>query len=469
MRSEDLREKGETMEENYDDDYKNKEKEVNSLYKKCLHRKRIVIVAAFIPFIVLAVMIFLLFSPTLQSFINSGVPLPEIAIEKIEFRQNPSQIIAFIRNAGPTEVNIAHADVNDRIHAAAIEPSKTLSRLSDAKVIIPFSWNPAEPYEVGITTDDGTRFSKTIEAAALAPNPDSQQIVFFAVIGIYVGIIPVMIGLLWYPFIRSMSRNKYNFFLSLTAGLLVFLGIDALIESNEIAIVNVSPIFNSQMLIVIVTTISFIALLYASEKLTQRAIKKSTSSAAETTSTYTSYSNSSTTNPPYTRLQTNQRQMQEFVKPLAISLMVAIGIGLHNFGEGLAIGAAVLLGEIALSTFLIIGFTLHNTTEGLAIVAPLAKSRKLMLRRLVLMGIIAGAPTIAGAWIGGFLYSPVATIIFLSIGAGAIFQVVYSIGSWVLRPNNDHDKNRRIVSVDIFTIVGFAIGMIIMYATGLLV
>jgi zinc transporter ZupT len=469
MRSEDLREKGETMEENYDDDYKNKEKEVNSLYKKCLHRKRIVIVAAFIPFIVLAVMIFLLFSPTLQSFINSGVPLPEIAIEKIEFRQNPSQIIAFIRNAGPTEVNIAHADVNDRIHAAAIEPSKTLSRLSDAKVIIPFSWNLAEPYEVGITTDDGTRFSKTIEAAALAPNPNSQQIVFFAVIGIYVGIIPVMIGLLWYPFIRSMSRNKYNFFLSLTAGLLVFLGIDALIESNEIAIVNVSPIFNSQMLIVIVTTISFIALLYASEKLTQRAIKKSTSSAAETTSTYTSYSNSSTTNPPYTRLQTNQRQMQEFVKPLAISLMVAIGIGLHNFGEGLAIGAAVLLGEIALSTFLIIGFTLHNTTEGLAIVAPLAKSRKLMLRRLVLMGIIAGAPTIAGAWIGGFLYSPVATIIFLSIGAGAIFQVVYSIGSWVLRPNNDHDKNRRIVSVDIFTIVGFAIGMIIMYATGLLV
>ena len=470
MRSEDPREKRETMEENYDDDDKNKEKEVNSLYKKCLHRKRTMIVAAFIPFIVLAVMIFLLFSPTLQSFINSGVILPEIAIEKIEFRQNPSQIIAFIRNAGPTEVNIAHADVNDRIHAAAIEPSKTLSRLSDAKVIIPFSWNPTEPYEVGITTDDGTRFSKTIEAAALAPNPDSQQIVFFAVIGIYVGIIPVMIGLLWYPFIRSMSRNKYNFFLSLTAGLLVFLGIDALIESNEIAIVNVSPIFNSQMLIVIVTTTSFIALLYASEKLNQRAIKKSTSSAAETTtSTYTSYSNSSATNPPYTRLQANPRQIQEFVKPLAISLMVAIGIGLHNFGEGLAIGAAVLLGEIALSTFLIIGFTLHNTTEGLAIVAPLAKSRKLMLRRLVLMGIIAGAPTIAGAWIGGFLYSPVATIIFLSIGAGAIFQVVYSIGSWVLRPNNDHDKNRRIISVDIFTIVGFAIGMIIMYATGLLV
>lgn len=448
-----------------------KEQEVNSLYKKRSHRKRIV-AAAFIPFIVLAVMIFLLFSPTFQSFINSGIPLPDVAIEKIEFRENPSQIIAFIRNAGPTEITIAQADVNDRIHAAAIEPGKTLSRLSDAKVIIPFFWNPAEPYEVGITTDDGTRFSKTIEAAALAPNPDSGQIIFFAVIGIYVGIIPVMIGLLWYPFIRSMSRNKYNFFLSLTAGLLVFLGIDALIESNELATDNVSSIFSGQMLIVIVTTISFIGLLYASEKLTQRAIKKSMSTAAaETASTYIPYSNSTATSSSQTNSQVDQREMQELVRPLAISLMIAIGIGLHNFGEGLAIGAAVLLGEIALSTFLIIGFTLHNTTEGLAIVAPLAKSRKLMLRRLVLMGMIAGAPTIAGAWIGGFLYSPIAAIIFLSVGAGAIFQVVYSIGSWVLRPvdNTDKDKNKKIVKVNLFTIAGFAIGMVIMYVTGLLV
>lgn len=448
-----------------------KEQEVNSLYKKRSHRKRIV-AAAFIPFIVLAVMIFLLFSPTFQSFINSGIPLPDVAIEKIEFRENPSQIIAFIRNAGPTEITIAQADVNDRIHAAAIEPGKTLSRLSDAKVIIPFFWNPAEPYEVGITTDDGTRFSKTIEAAALAPNPDSGQIIFFAVIGIYVGIIPVMIGLLWYPFIRSMSRNKYNFFLSLTAGLLVFLGIDALIESNELATDNVSSIFSGQMLIVIVTTISFIGLLYASEKLTQRAIKKSMSTAAaETASTYIPYSNSTATGSTQTKSQVGQREMQELVRPLAISLMIAIGIGLHNFGEGLAIGAAVLLGEIALSTFLIIGFTLHNTTEGLAIVAPLAKSRKLMLRRLVLMGMIAGAPTIAGAWIGGFLYSPIAAIIFLSVGAGAIFQVVYSIGSWVLRPvdNTDKNKNKKIVKVNLFTIAGFAIGMVIMYVTGLLV
>jgi zinc transporter ZupT len=267
-----------------------------------------------------------------------------------------------------------------------------------------------------------------------------------------------------------MRRNKYNFFLSLTAGLLVFLGIDALIESNEISTDIVSPIFNGQMLIAIVTTISFIALLYTSEKLTQKAIKKSMSS-LEMTSPHPPDSNSIVTNSSRTRSQVSQRQMQELVKPLAISLMISIGIGLHNFGEGLAIGAAILLGEMVLSTFLIIGFTLHNTTEGLAIVAPLAKSRKLMLRRLILMGIIAGAPTIVGAWIGGFLYSPIATIIFLSIGAGAIFQVVYSIGSWMLRSHNQHDevKEKKAISVNIFIIVGFAAGMTIMYVTGLLV
>lgn len=432
------------------------------------HRRR-TMVAAFVPLVVLAIMIFLMFSPTFQQFINTGIPLPEVAIEKIQFQETPSQIVAFIRNVGQNEVTIAQADVNDRIHAAAIEPSKTLSRLADAKVTIPFFWNPAEPYEVGITTDDGTRFSKTIEAAALSPNPDTQQIIFFAIIGIYVGIIPIMIGLLWYPFIRSMSRNKYNFFLSLTAGLLVFLGIDALIESNEISTDIVSPIFNGQMLIIIVTAISFIALLYTSEILTQRAIKKSISSVGMT-SPYLD-SNSIDPNSPQTRSQVTQRQMQDLVKPLAISLMISIGIGLHNFGEGLAIGAAVLLGEIALSTFLIIGFTLHNTTEGLAIVAPLAKSRKLMIRRLIIMGLIAGTPTIVGAWIGGFLYSPIATIIFLSIGAGAIFQVVYSVGSWMLRSHNQNQeiKEKKVIPVNIFVISGFAVGMAIMYVTGLLV
>jgi zinc transporter, ZIP family len=425
------------------------EKEERSIYRQISGKK--LIAFAIIPFVVLTAMILFLFSPIGQSFLNSGVPMPEVTIEKIEFQEG--RIVAFIRNTGPVDITIAQADINDRIHLAAIEPSRSMPRLTEAQVIIPFPWNPAEPYEVGITTSDGVRFSKNVEAAAQVLTPNVEQVLLFAVIGAYVGIIPIMIGLLWYPFIRRLNTNKYNFFLSLTAGLLVFLGIDAVLESNEIISENVAAIFNGQVLIVMVVIVSFLVLLYTSETLTQRAAKKSVSA---------NYSTSSLSSSAST---TSQQQQQELIKPLAISLMIAIGIGLHNFGEGLAISAAVLLGKAALSTFLIVGFTLHNTTEGLAIVAPIAKSRQVMIRKLIVMGFIAGAPTIAGAWIGGFLYSPLAAVIFLSVGAGAIFQVVYSIASWI---SHTSSHNRKTL-IDTSTIAGFAIGMLIMYTTGLLI
>ena len=424
------------------------EKEERSIYRQISGKK--LIAFAIIPFIVLTGMILFLFSPIGQSFLNSGVPMPEVTIEKIEFQEG--RIVAFIRNTGPVDITIAQADINDRIHLAAIEPSRSLPRLTEAQVIIPFPWNPAEPYEVGITTSDGVRFSKSVEAAAQVLTPNVEQVLLFAIIGTYVGIIPIMIGLLWYPFIRRLNTNKYNFFLSLTAGLLVFLGIDAVLESNEIISENVAAIFNGQLLIVMVVIVSFLVLLYASETLTQRAAKKSVPANYSTSSLPSSAS-------------TTKQQQQELIKPLAISLMIAIGIGLHNFGEGLAISAAVLLGKAALGTFLIVGFTLHNTTEGLAIVAPIAKSGQVMIRKLIVMGFIAGAPTIAGAWIGGFVYSPLAAIIFLSVGAGAIFQVVYSIASWI-----SHTSSRdRKTLINTYTIAGFAIGMLIMYTTGLLI
>jgi zinc transporter, ZIP family len=170
-------------------------------------------------------------------------------------------------------------------------------------------------------------------------------------------------------------------------------------------------------------------------------------------------------------------KQQQFSKPFAIALMISIGIGLHNLGEGLAIGAAVLLGKVALSTFLIVGFTLHNTTEGLAIVAPMARSaNKVIIRKLIGMGLIAGAPAIAGTWIGGFLYSPIAAIIFLSIGAGAIFQVVFSIISWIADNNNNIrsrsvqlEERRKKTWLNTSLIAGFIVGMIIMYVTSLMV
>jgi len=422
----------------------------SSIIKENISKRKIVFFGI-IPFAILRVMIILILSFPSLFFIGQIKTLPEISIEKIEFEN--MKIIAFVRNTGHSEVTIAQADVNDRIQYAAMEPTNRLDRFENGKVIIPFVWNKGEPYRIGLTTEDGTRFEKKVEFATLTPQQTAAQASYFALIGTYVGVIPVMIGLLWYPFIRKLSVNKYNFFLSFTVGLLVFLGIDALLEGNEIVQRDISSTFHGQMLIIMVTILSLVSLIYISSKLVKSAEIK--------TSEYPVYSEVSKDEISHVSSMQSPKQ-KLIIKPVALSMMIAIGIGLHNFGEGLAIGAAALLGEVALSSFLILGFTLHNTTEGLAIVAPMARNKKLAIAKLILMGLMAGVPTIIGSWIGGFLYSPIATIIFLGIGAGAIFQVVYSVGSWMY-----YNNNKVLASLPIAS--GFMLGILIMYITGLLV
>ncbi len=380
------------------------------------------IASGLIPFAFLVIMIAYIFGPGAE-LIDFGIPLPEISIEKVDFVD--SAIIATVRNTGPIPVEIVMADVNDRIQPASIEPDKKLERFEIAIVKIPFEWNPAEPYTIGLTIDDGTRFEKEIEAAAPALEPTFELAAHLALIGTYVGIIPVMIGLLWFPFIARISKNKYKFFLALTAGLLVFLGIDAIEEALEIANENLDDSFNGSLLVVTVVIISFLGLFYSGQKLVKKA------------------------------------ENMRMTKPVAIAFMIAVGIGLHNLGEGLAIGAAIGLGQIALSTFLIVGFALHNTTEGVAIAAPMARG-KLKIGRLVSFGIIAGFPAIIGTWIGGFLYSPFAAVVFLSIGAGAIFQVIISV---ILLAKDEGEKYFSGAAV----ISGFAIGLLIMYFTSILI
>ena len=148
-----------------------------------------------------------------------------------------------------------------------------------------------------------------------------------------------------------------------------------------------------------------------------------------------------------------------------LALLIAIGIGLHNFGEGLAIGSAFTLGEFALGTLLIVGFTLHNTTEGLAIVAPLARSGEpVRVRRLIELGLIGGVPTIFGAWLGAFVYTPALAVLFLALGVGAIAQVTLQIlnQSAGERGLSGYLKQGPAVA-------GLAIGVLIMYVTGLIV
>ncbi|HJL67849.1 MAG TPA: divalent cation transporter [Nitrosopumilus sp.] len=384
------------------------------------------IASGIIPFVFLVILTGYIFGPG-SDVLDLGVPLPEISMELVDFVDSEIQVT--VRNTGPVPVEVVMADINDRIQPSAIEPDRFLERYETALVRIPFEWNEAEPYLIGLTIEDGTRFEKEIEAAAPALKPDLELFGLFAIIGTYVGIIPVMIGLLWLPFIRRISKSKYHFFLALTAGLLLFLGIDAIEEALEVSGEHLSGSFNGVLLTVTVTVLSFLGLYYAGQKLIDNA------------------------------------NLSRLSKPIAIALMIAIGIGLHNFGEGLAIGAAVGLGSIAFSTFLIVGFALHNTTEGIAIAGPLSKdktSTRSLIGKLVGLGLIAGTPAIFGAWIGGFSYSPFSSVVFLAIGAGAIFQVIVVIIRMI---REEGDKNLSSASV----VSGISIGMLVMYLTSILV
>ncbi len=380
------------------------------------------VASGMIPFAFVVLMMLYIFGPG-ADLLDFGVPLPEITIEKVDFVD--SEIRATVRNTGPIPVEVVMADINDRIQPAAVEPDRFLDRFETTLVRIPFEWNEAEPYMIGITIEDGTRFEKKIESAAHMLEPTLDLAVFFAVIGTYVGIIPVMIGLLWLPFIKKISKQKFHFFLALTAGLLFFLAIDSIEEAIKVSDQSLAGSFNGALLVATVIVLSFLGLYYSGNKLVERA------------------------------------GSSKLAKPAVIALMISIGIGLHNFGEGLAIGAAVGLGSVAFSTFLIVGFALHNTTEGIAIAAAMSRG-KLMIGRLVAMGMIAGTPAIFGAWFGGFSYSPINSVIFLAVGAGAIFQVIVVVMKWIRDESNGNLSSAYVVS-------GFAAGMLVMYLTSILV
>lgn len=349
-------------------------------------------------------------------------PVEDLTIERVTLPE-PGRMRIHVVNGGPDPVTVAQVQVDEAYWRFEMDRDRTIPRLGRATLELDYPWVEGEPHMVALLTSTGLTFTHEIAVATVTPQPNARYLGTFALLGLYAGVIPVILGLLWYPFLRQIDEKWIHFFLSLTIGLLVFLAVDALDEAFEVS-EAVPGAFQG---------VGLIALGVAGALLVLRAL-----AGARTSS------------------DSGNRQTA-----LTVAYLIAIGIGLHNLGEGLAIGAAYSLGEIALGSFLVIGFALHNTTEGLAIVAPIASERP-PLWHLGVLGAIAGIPTILGAWVGGFFYSPIAATLFLALGAGAILQVVIEVGRLIQRgqPGGMFAP---------LNATGLGLGLLIMYGTALLV
>jgi zinc transporter ZupT len=316
--------------------------------------------------------------------------------------------------------------VNDAIWDFSITPSRDIDRLQGATISIPYDWLEGEPYVVTVVSGTGVKHSREIEIATATPRPSGRSFLVFALLGAFVGVIPVSLGLLWLPFLRAMPAQWMDFWISLTMGLLVFLGIDTLQESFEI-LDRVPEFANGLMLVALGTIGAFLAL---------TAVGRVFASGGRWGSSGA-------------------------VSGMGLAMLIAIGIGLHNLGEGLAIGTSFALGELQLGAFLIVGFMIHNVTEGLGIATPLARTRVTALA-LAGLALVAGAPAILGAWIGGYTSSDVLGALFFAIAAGAALQVVVEVGRYVARTAPDGLRSGH-------AIAGFVLGIATMYVTGVLV
>jgi zinc transporter, ZIP family len=379
------------------------------------------IILFLIPIILLAGVIALFLSTGGGLDLESPVPVENLNIER--YRLEPNHIELHVRNTGPEELTIASVIVNEAVMPFQVHPSPTIPRLGRADIVVNYAWSYGEAYGVKIMTGNAVPFEVEIPVAFTTPQPSSRTFWGFTLIGLYVGVIPVFLGIFWFPALRQLGRRTMTFLMAATAGLLIFLGLDTLAEALEVAAVVPSS-FQGIGLIGIGAVATFLLLDAISKKQTE-------ASGSESERRY------------------------------SIAMMIALGIGFHNLGEGLAIGAAYNVGEIALGTFLVVGFIIQNITEGLGIIAPVLRDRP-GIGRLALMGLIGGAPAIIGAWIGGFTPSPFLAVLFLAIGTGAIFEVVYEISKLIQK-----DTAREPMPMTVFS--GVLIGMLLLWVTGLLI
>ena len=345
-------------------------------------------------------------------------PADRFDIRRVEFSAGEIRIL--VRNPQRDDLTIANVNVDDAIVPYTVDGPTTLGRLRSATILVPFQWVENDPITVGVTSSTGIQTVKEVPAAVETPEPSVQGFFGYALIGLLVGVLPIALGLLWLPALRQAGPVWLATFMAFTAGLLTFLGVEALTESFELQAALPSS-HGGAGLVLLGVALSFLGMTALAGRLT---------GGSEATG-------------------------------VTLALLIAIGIGLHNLGEGLAIGASFALGELQLGAFLIVGFMIHNVTEGLGIATPVAKTRIGVLA-LGGLAVIAGAPAILGAWIGGYLSNDVLGALFFAIAAGAALQVVVEVGRYVARTAPGGLRSGH-------AIAGFIVGIATMYVTGVLV
>ncbi|WP_245827925.1 ZIP family metal transporter [Sinomonas mesophila] len=366
----------------------------------------------------------LLNGPALGSLGERVPPREEVVVEDV--RLSPGVIEVTVRNTGPDPVSIAQVNVSDYF-ATFTQTRDTIAPLESSTVSVDYHWVDGDPYEIALVTSIGGKVIAEVDAAAATPERDGSFFTLMALLGVYVGVIPVALGMLWMPFVRRSTGPWVRLLLGVTVGLLAFLALDAVAEG--FALVAGNSAFGGPLAVLLGALIA--ALLLEGVDAWMRARRRGGPGAAPRTTA-----------------------------PRTLALLVAVGIGLHNLGEGLAIGSAYAVGSLALGAALIVGFAIHNTTEGLAIVTPLAKEPP-GLARLVALGLIAGAPAILGAVLGASVYQPSLSAFLLGLGAGAVAQVAVKLLPML------RDGAGRTLSPA--TVAGIIVGMAVMFATGLLV
>jgi zinc transporter ZupT len=374
-----------------------------------------------IPVIALVAVIMLFLSTGGGLNLTSAAPVEELDVQRYLLKENSIELQ--VRNTGPQEITIAQVIVNDAVIPFTVSPAASIPRLGRANILMEYHWNQGEAYGITVFTSNSIAFGVDIPVAFETPQPSARTFWGFTLIGLYVGVIPVFLGIFWFPALRKLGRRTMTFLMAATAGLLIFLGLDTIAEALDVA-AKVPTSFQGIGLIGIGALGTFLLL---------DAISKRKTGASGS----------------------------EVDRRLSIAFMIAIGIGFHNLGEGLAIGAAYNVGEIGLGTFLVVGFIIQNITEGLGIIAPVLRDRP-GIKNLAIMGLIGGAPAIIGAWIGGYTPSPTLAVLFLAIGVGAIFEVVYEIAKLI-------QKDTQVASRSITIFSGVLTGMLLLWVTGLLI